>query len=75
MTRSFRFPSPFDRTQLSDAEESLLCYYPMVIDYILEINLTKRKEILWFHSLLMVLANQNRYRIDQKQGLSSAMSQ
>ena len=35
----------FDRTHLSDAEESLLCDYPMVIDYILEINLTKCQNI------------------------------
>ena len=32
----------FDDTQLSDAEESLLCDCPKVVDYILEINLTKR---------------------------------
>ena len=30
---------------LSAAEESLLCDYPMVTDYILEINLTKRQSI------------------------------
>ena len=35
----------FDRMQLSDAEKYLLCDYPMVIDYILEINLTKRQKI------------------------------
>ena len=35
----------FDRTQLSDSEESLLCDYLMVFDYILEINLTKRQNI------------------------------
>ena len=34
-----------DRTHLSDAEESLLYDYSMVIDYILEINLTKRQHI------------------------------
>ena len=31
----------FYHKQLSGAKESLLCHYPMVIDYILEINLTK----------------------------------
>ena len=35
----------FDRTHLSDAEESLLCDYIMVIEYILEIYLTKRQNI------------------------------
>ena len=35
----------FDRTHLSNAEESLLCDYPMVIDYILEITLTKRQNV------------------------------
>ena len=35
----------FDRTQLSDAEESLLCDYPIVSYYILEINLTKHQKI------------------------------
>ena len=35
----------FDRTQLSAVGESLLCDYSMVVDYILEINLTKRKTI------------------------------
>ena len=40
----------FDRTHLSDSEESLLCDYSMVIDYILEI---KRQN----NSLLVVLSN------------------
>ena len=35
----------FDRPQLSATGESFLCDYPMVVDYILEINLTKRKKI------------------------------
>ena len=35
----------FDCTHLADAEESLLFDYPMVIDYILEINLTKRQNV------------------------------
>ena len=35
----------FDRTQLSDAKESLLSDYLMVIDYTLEINLTKCQNI------------------------------
>ena len=35
----------FDRTQLSSVGVSLLCDYPMVVVYILEINLTKRKKI------------------------------
>ena len=51
----------FERTHLSDAEESMLCDYPMVIDYILDINLTKRK----FYSLLVVLSNLNRCRKDK----------
>ena len=34
-----------DRTQLSAVGESMLCDYPMVVDYILEINLTKGKKI------------------------------
>ena len=47
----------------------------MVVDYIPEINLTKRKKIWeWFYSLLMVLSNQTWCRIDKKQGLSSAVS-
>ena len=33
------------RIYLSDAGESLLCDYPMVINYILETNLTKRQNI------------------------------
>ena len=36
----------FNRTQLSAVGESLLCDYPMVVDYILEINLSKRKKDL-----------------------------
>ena len=32
-------------TQLLAVGESLLCDYPMVVDYILEIKLTKRKKI------------------------------
>ena len=35
----------FDRTQLSAVGESLLCDYPMVVDYIQEINIKKRKKI------------------------------
>ena len=35
----------FDRTLLYAVGESLLCDYPMVVDYILKINLTKRKKI------------------------------
>ena len=35
----------FDRTQLSAVVEFLLCDCPMVVGYILEINLTKRKKI------------------------------
>ena len=33
----------FDLTQLLAVGESLLCDYPVVVDCILEINLTKRK--------------------------------
>ena len=35
----------FDRTLLYAVGESLLCDYPMVVDYILKINLTKRNKI------------------------------
>ena len=35
----------FDRTQLLDTEESLLCDCPMVVDYMLEINIKKRQNI------------------------------
>ena len=35
----------FDLPQLLAVGVSLLCDYPMVVDYILEINLTKRKQI------------------------------
>ena len=34
-----------DRTQLSAVGVSLLCDYPIVVDYILKINLMKRKKI------------------------------
>ena len=66
----------FDRTQLSAVGVSLLCNYTMVVEYILEINLTKRKKIYeWFYSILMNLSKRNWCRIDKKQGLSSAVSQ
>ena len=53
--------------------ESLDVWLPY--DYILQINLTKRKMIWeWFNSLLMNVSNQNWCRIDKKQWLSSAMS-
>ena len=35
----------FDLTQLLTVGESLLCDYSMVVEYILEINLTKHKKI------------------------------
>ena len=38
-------PISTDLTQLLDVRESLLCDYPIVDDYILEINLMKRKNI------------------------------
>ena len=38
----------FDRTQLLVVEESLLCDYPMIVDYILEINLTKHVRMVLF---------------------------
>ena len=44
----------FDLTQLLAVGESLLCDYPMVVDYILEIDLTKRTTYL-----RMVLFNFN----------------
>ena len=39
------FNLTFDLTQLLAVGESLWCDYSMVIDYILEINFTKRKKI------------------------------
>ena len=35
----------FDLTQLLAVGESLLCDYPVLVDYILEIKLTKRQTI------------------------------
>ena len=58
----------FDLTQLLAVGESLLCDYPMVTDYILVINLTKRKKI---YSLLMVLSNQNWCQRDIFRGVSN----
>ena len=36
----------FNRTHLAAAEKSLLCDFPMVIDYIQEINLTKCQNVI-----------------------------
>ena len=37
----------FDFTQLLAVGESLFCDYPMVVDYKLEIDLTKRRMVLF----------------------------
>ena len=61
----------FDLTQLLAVEETLLCDYPVVVDYILAINLTKHMKRLKNGFIHSWWSDQNWFWIDKMQGLSS----